>query len=143
MAGGKGAAFESSMLALIFTGTAIANIAQNASSPLTNLYIALHTASPGASGSQITNEAAYTSYARVGVPRTSSGWTISTNTVLPNVAITFPTATGGSETETYWSIGTAATGAGGILYWGPITPVISVSNGVGPYLTVGSMVTEN
>lgn len=41
-----------------------------------NLYVSLHTADPGAGGDQTTNEAAYTSYARVAVARTVAGWTV-------------------------------------------------------------------
>ena len=49
----KGNTFELDLLALIFNATAIANIADNAAaSPLTSLYVALHTADPGEAGSQ-------------------------------------------------------------------------------------------
>lgn len=128
---------------MIFNATAIATIAQNGTSPLTNLYVALHTASPGAGGSQTTNEAAYTSYARVAVARTSGGWTVSGASVSPAANISFPAATGGSETETYWSIGTAVSGTGEILYFGPISPTIVVTSGVTPILTTASTVTES
>src|SRR3954466_1466757 len=98
---GKGATFENDLLKLIFNATAIANIADNAAtSPLTNLYLSLHTASPGAAGSQTTNEAAYTSYARVAQARTSGGWTVSGQSVTLAAQANFPAATGGSETET-------------------------------------------
>ncbi len=41
-------------------------IADNAAtSPITNLYVSLHTGDPGEAGDQTTSEAAYTSYARV------------------------------------------------------------------------------
>lgn len=144
MSGGKGSTFESALLALIFNATTIANIAQNASSsPLTNLYVSLHTASPAAGGSQTTNEAAYTSYARVAVARTSSGWTVSGGSVSPAANIVFPTATGGSETETYAAIGTASTGAGEILYFGPLSSNIVVSSGVAPILTTATAITES
>jgi hypothetical protein len=43
-----GNTFENDIAKLIFNATAIANIADNAaSSPLTSLYVALHTADPG------------------------------------------------------------------------------------------------
>jgi hypothetical protein len=72
-------AAENSILNLIFRAEAWANIADNAaSSPLTNLYVSLHTADPGETGNQSTSEIAYTSYARVAVARSSSGWTSST-----------------------------------------------------------------
>jgi hypothetical protein len=140
----KGSTFDNDLLKLIFNATAIANIADNAgSSPLTNLYVGLYTASPLAGGSQTTNEAAYTSYARVAVARTSGGWTVTTNSVSPAATITFPTATGGSETETYFAVGTASSGTGKILYFGAISPTIVVSSGVTPQLTTSSAITES
>jgi hypothetical protein len=144
MAGGKASTFENDLLKLIFQATGIANIADNAaSSPLTNLYVSLHTADPGTGGNQTTNEAAYTSYARVAVARTSGGWSVSGNTVDPVAAIVFPTATGGSETETWAAVGTLTSGTGKILYRGPISPTIAVSNGVTPQLTTTSAITES
>ena len=129
-------------LKLILNATAIANIADNAASaPLTNIYVSLHTSTPGTAGSQTTNEAAYTSYARVAVARTSGGWTISTNTAVPAATITFPAATGGSETETFMGIGSASSGTG-VLYWyGAISPTIVVSSGVTPSLTTATTIT--
>jgi hypothetical protein len=140
----KGNTFENDLLKLIFNATAIANIADNAaSSPLTNLYVALHTADPGEAGSQTTSECAYTSYARVAVARTSGGFTVTGNSVSPAASIDFPAATGGSETATYFSIGTDVSGAGKILYSGAISPTISISSGVTPRLTTASTVTED
>jgi hypothetical protein len=144
LAGGKGSTFDNDLLKLILNGTAIANIADNASSsPLTNLYLSLHTADPGAGGSQNTSEAAYTSYTRMAVARTSSGFTVSGASATLTSAVVFPAATGGSETETWAAIGIALTGPGKILYRGPITPNLTVSTGVSPQLTTGSTFTES
>lgn len=141
---GKGNTWSNDILGLLFNATSVANIAINAtSSPLTNLYISLHTANPGASGAQNTSEAAYTGYARVAVARTAGSFTVSGTSVSPVANITFPTATAGSETETYFGIGTASTGTGVLLYSGTISPSIVVSNGVIPILTTGSTVTES
>lgn len=139
----KGSTFDNDLLKLIFNATAIGNIADNAgSSPLTNLYVSLHTASPTAGGSQTSSECAYTSYARVAVARTSGGWTVSTNTVAPVAAISFPACTGGTETATYFAVGTASSGTGKVLYWGTVTPNISISSGVTPSLTTSTLITE-
>jgi hypothetical protein len=136
--------YANSLLKLIFNGTAFANMADNAaSSPFTNLYVSLHTASPTATGNQTTNEAAYTSYARVAVARTSGGWNVVNNSVTPVATVTFPAASGGSETETYFGVGTSASGAGHLLYFGAISPTIPVTTGVIPELTTGSTITEN
>lgn len=131
-------------LKLIYNATAIANFADNAaSSPNTNIYVALHTASPGAGGTQATNEAAYTSYARVAVARSSGGWTVSTNTVVPASTITFPAATGGSETETFASTGKTSSGSTLLMHFGAISPSIVVSSGVTPSLTTASTLTAS
>lgn len=142
---GKSNVASNSLLNLLFQATTWANIAENASSsPITTLYVALHTADPTASGNQASNEATYVGYARVGIVRTSSGWTTSTaESVSPQAAITFPPGTGGSGTVIFFSIGTASSGAGEILYSGPVTPSIVTGNGVTPQLTTGSTITES
>lgn len=141
---GKGNTFCNDLLKLTFNATAIANIADNAaSSPLTNLFVSLHVSTPGAGGTQTTNEAAYTSYARVTVARTTGGWTASSSqSTSPVATVSFPAATGGSETETFGAIGVAVSGSSKILYFGAIAPNIVVSSGVTPQLTTASTVTE-
>lgn len=139
----KSNTFENDWLKLIFNATAIANLADNAaSSPLTNLYVSLHTADPGEAGDQSTNEVAYTSYARVAVARTAGGWTVTNNSVSPVANIDFPAATGGSGTVTYFGVGSASSGAGVLYYSGTVTPSISVASGVTPRLTTASTITE-
>ena len=143
----KSDAFESDILKLIFNATPIANIADNAAtSPLTTLFHALHTADPGDAGTQATSEATYTGYARVTTARTTGGWTVSGTSptqASPVSAITFPACTGGTNTITFASVGVATSGATKILYSGTVTPNISVSNGVTPQLTTASTVTED
>lgn len=143
----KSDTFEADILKLIFNATAIANIADNAAtSPLTNLYVALHTADPGETGVQNTSEATYTGYARVAVARTSGGWTISGTSptqVVPAATISFPACTAGTSTVTYFSVGVASSGATKILYSGAVSPSISVSTGVTPQLTTASTITED
>jgi len=140
----KGDTFENDWLKLVFNATAISAIADNAaSSPLTNLYVSLHTSDPGEAGDQTSNECAYGSYARVAVARTSSGWTVSGNSVSPAATISFPTASSGSETATHAAVGTASSGTGKILYRGAIVPNITITSGVTPELTTGSTITED
>lgn len=140
----KSDAFENDWLKLVFNATPIANLADNAaSSPLTSLSVALHTADPGESGNQTTNETSYTGYARVSVARTSGGWTVTGNSVSPAAAISFPACTGGTATITYFSIGPTGGGATKIFYSGTVTPNIAVSSGVTPQLTTASTVTED
>src|SRR3569623_1791923 len=105
----KSSTLDTDLLKLIFNATPIANMADNAAtSPLTNLYVGLHTADPTASGTQSSSEVAYTSYARVAVARTTGGWTVSGNSVSPAANISFPAGTGGTGTATYWSVGVAS-----------------------------------
>lgn len=142
----KSSAFESDLLKLLFNATPIANVADNAAtSPFTQLAIALHTADPGAAGNQTTSEATYTSYARVNVNRTSGGWTISganPTQAAPVAAITFPACTGGSSTVTHFSVGATGGGATKIFYSGTVTPNLAVTSGVTPQLTTATVCTE-
>lgn len=140
----KSNALENGILALLFNGTAIADLAENDStSPAPNLHVSLHTADPGEAGTQETSEVAYTGYARVAVARTSGGWTVTGNSVSPVADIEFPAATGGSATATHFGIGVALSGAGVLLYSGTLTPNIAISNGVTPRITTGSTITED
>lgn len=140
----KSDSFENSLLKLIFNATAIANLADNAgTSPLTNLYVSLHTSDPGETGNQTTNETSYTSYARVAVARGTGGWTVTANSVSPVANIDFPAATGGTGTITHFGVGTASSGTGVLYYSGTVTPNITVSSGVTPRLTTASTITED
>jgi hypothetical protein len=141
---GKSDTFENDVLRLIFTATAIANVADNAaSSPITNLHVSLHTGSPEA-GNQTTSETAYTGYARVAVARSGSGWTVTGSSVSPAANIDFGACTaspGGAIT--HWAVGTAASGTGKVLYSGTVTPNITMAVSVIPRLTTASTVTED
>jgi hypothetical protein len=85
-----------------------------------SLYLALHTADPGGAGAQNTSEAAYGSYARQALARSGAGFSRSGQTVSNAGVVNFPQATSGSETLTHWSLGTASSGAGKILFSGPL-----------------------
>lgn len=133
---------DNGLIALIYNGTAITGIAINATSaPITNIYVALHTADPTAAGAQNASEIAYTSYARVAVARTSGGWTVSGNNVNPTASIAFPTGTGGSGTASFWSTGVASSGATSIINSGPISPPIVCGTGITPTLSTATQIT--
>lgn len=102
-----------------------------------SIYISLHTADPGEAGDQTTNEATYTSYARVAVVRSGAGWTVLTGTVDNDAAITFPEATGGSNTITHFGVGTDTSGAGKLMYKGALTASLAVSLGITPQFNIG------
>lgn len=139
-------AFENDCLLLLFNNTNIANLGDatgvRGSTTAGSLFVALHTADPGEAGTQTTSEAAYTSYARVAVARSGTGWTISGTapTKAANAAaVNFPAATGGSETETFFSVGTASSGAGEILASGALTASLAVSSGITPSFAIGQL----
>lgn len=141
----KGNVFINDLLKLWFNATNIANIADNAAtSPLTNLYVSLHIASPGAAGDQTTSEISYTGYARVAVVRTTSGWTASSaQSTSPVATIAFGAMTAGTGgTATHFGVGSLTSGTGKLLCFGTITPNIPVSNGTTPQLTTASTITE-
>ena len=134
------------VLALIFNGTAWANIADNAaSSPATNLYLSLHTADPGVGNDQTTNETAYTNYARVAVVRTTSGWAVPSGAATSNAAlIQFAQCGASGATLTHIAIGTASSGPGTVLYAGALSSSLAVSNGIQPQFSIGALdVTES
>jgi hypothetical protein len=119
---GIGSTFANATLKLILNGTGIPNIADNtATSPLTNVYVSLHTADPTASGNQTSNEATYPGYVRQAVARTTGGWTVTGNSASPVAAITFPSGTGSYP---YAAIGYASSGTGEIIASGGVSPVI-------------------
>src|SRR3972149_4712266 len=134
----KGNTFENDFLKLIFQAVAIADIAEDdTTSPLTNLYVSLHTADPGEAGDQTTSEATYTGYARVAVARTASGWAVTNNIADKVAAIPFGACTAGSNTITHFAVGTASSGAGKILYSGALTASLAVSAGITPQFAIG------
>lgn len=132
--------FETALLALIFNGDTITNIADNASStPATDFYISLHTGDPGEGGDQTTSETAYTSYARVAVVRSSGGWSVVNDEATNIAAITFPTCTGGTSTVTHFGIGLSSSGAGTLLFKGALSSSLAISNGITPSFQPGEL----
>lgn len=105
-----------------------------------DLYLALHTSAPSGTD-QTSNEAAYTSYARQALSRTQADgdWTIAAGAATNANDVTFPEATGGSETNTHWSIGTAVSGTGYILWSGALSASIPVTTGVTPEVPAGEL----
>lgn len=140
-------AWETALLSLLFENANASNIGDatglRGSSTAGSLYFSLHTADPGEAGDQTTNEVAYTSYARVAVARSTSGFTVTADAVATDADVTFPAGTGGSGTATHFGIGTAVSGAGVLLYKGTITPNIVCGPGVTPILSAGTVVTES
>ena len=120
----KGNTFETELLALIFQNANLALIGDatglRGSTVAGSLFLALHSADPGEAGDQTTSEVAYTGYARVGVVRSAVGFTVTGNQVSPAANVDFGACTAAPATYAFWTIGTAASGAGKILYRGVI-----------------------
>ena len=143
----KGNTFENDLLLLIFNNTNCALVGDatglRGSSTAGSLYVSLHTSDPGEAGTQTTNETSYTSYARVAVVRSGSGFTVSSGSVSTAANVDFPACTGGTATITHFGIGTDVSGTGKLLYKGAVSPSISVSSGVTPRLTTATAITED
>lgn len=104
-----------------------------------SFYISLHTADPGESGDQTSNETSYTGYARAAIVRGSTGWVRAASTVSNNVSISFPQCTAGFANISHFGIGTASTGAGNLLMKGTLTSTLAVSSGIQPQFVIGSL----
>jgi hypothetical protein len=129
------------LLKLVFNAVAWANMADNAaSSPLTNLYLSLHTADPGVGNAQTTNEVAYTSYARIAILRTTGGWTVATNTATNLALAQFAQCGVTGATATHVAIGTAASGAGNVLYAGALSSSLAIAQNIQPQFAASALV---
>lgn len=136
-------AFETALLTLYFNNTDHAAVGDAAgiqnSAAAGSFYISLHTADPGETGDQTTNEATYTSYARVAVARSGAGWTISGANVSNAAAVTFPACTGGTNTITHFGIGSDSSAAGNLFFSGALTASIAISSGITPSFAIGEL----
>lgn len=144
----KSNTFENDVLNLIFNNTAIAGIGDSGgllpSAAPGSLYVSLHTADPGETGTAVTSETAYTGYARVAVSR-AGGFTVSSaGSVSPAANLDFPecTASPGSALS-FFGIVSTASGAGKLLYSGALSPTITMAIGVIPRVKSTSTITED
>ena len=129
-------AFETALLEHVFNNAAITLIGDASgllpSAVAGSLYVSLHAGDPGESGSQTSNEVAYTNYARVAVARTAGGWSISGNTASNTALIQFPQCGVTGATAQYVGIGTAASGAGSLLFSGQLGSPLTIANLITP-----------
>jgi hypothetical protein len=136
-------AAEANLLNIMFLNIDWANIGNagglRGSTSAGSFYISLHTADPGETGNQTTNEATYTGYARVAVARSGSGFTLTTSTISNTALVQFAQCTGGSNTLTHFGIGTDLSGAGNLIFKGALTSSLSVSNGIQPQFAAGAL----
>ena len=131
---------------LMYRATNWANVADNAaSSPLTNVYVSLHTSNLSAGTNQQTeNETAYTNYARVAVAR-STGWDAASAGATANAAtISFAQCGASGATLTHVATGSAASSTGTVWHYGALNASLAVSSGITPQFAAGALtVTES
>lgn len=127
----KGRALREQWLKFIFWGTKPDFLsAVIGGAPITNLYLSLHSASPGEAGTQLTSEVGYTGYTRIAQLRTTGagGWFVTEGSVgtgdwyaTNNGELLWPVKTDAPATTiTHVGIGTASSGAGTLLYFIPV-----------------------
>jgi hypothetical protein len=144
----KSNAFETAFLAHVFLNLPIPGIGDATGLPASavagSLYLSLHTADPGEAGDQTTSECAYAGYARRAVARSGAGWTVAGDTASPVADTDFPEAPMGSPDITHFGVGTAASGAGLLLWSGPFAaPISCAAQAVIPRLKATSTITED
>ncbi len=102
-------------------------------------YLALYTADPGETGTAVTNEATYTSYARVAITK-ATAWTDGGSSFSNAALVQFPKCTGGANDITHFGVVTSVSGAGQLLYSGALSSTLSVSNNIQPQFGAGDLV---
>lgn len=134
---------ETAFLNLLFKNTAWANVGDASglqpAGTAGSFYVALHTADPGDSGDQSTNEISYTGYARVAVARSGAGWTVSGGQVSNTASVQFGECTAGSGTATHFSVGVASSGATAIVFSGALGASRAISSGITPLFNIGAL----
>ncbi len=143
----KSDVFENDLLQLLFKNVAIANIGDATGLPGSavagNFWFTQHTADPGDIGTAVTNETAYTGYARQARAR-GAGFTVTGNSVSPATDVDFPEATAAPGGPiTHFGVVNTASGAGKLLYKGTMTPNITMAIGVIPRIKSTSTITED
>ena len=138
---------ESNLLLLVFENANWANVGDatglRGSSSAGSFYASLHTADPGETGSQTTNESAYTNYARVGIARSSAGWTVSGTAptqAANDAAVTFPQCGVTGSTVTHFEVGRESSGAGEALWIGALASQLIINQNITPSFGISQLV---
>lgn len=83
------------------------------------------------------------SYARIAVARSGAGFTVTSNAATLAAMATFAAMAGGTGgTATHFGLGTDASGAGNLLFFGAITPNLVIAAGTTPKLDTGTTITQ-
>lgn len=138
-------AFEDAQLKLFLQNVDITGIGDSGgirgSATAGSIYAVLCTADPGEAGTAVTNEVAYTGYARAAIARSTGAWNVSNGVGSNAVAVNFPARTdsGAAVTATHIALVSSASGAGMILWSGPMNSPssISITQGIAPSFAAG------
>ena len=103
-----------------------------------NLYLALYTADPDETGTAVTNETAYTNYARQTIVK-ATGWTDGGSSFTNSALIQFPQCWVTGAILTHVAVVTTASGAGQILYSGALNSSLAVANLIQPQFAIWSL----
>jgi hypothetical protein len=136
---------ETAYLKLVFQNVPMANIGDagglQPSAVAGNFYLALYTSDPTDTDSGV--ETTYTGYARVAIPRSVVGFSVTDNIVSNLQEGLFPVSIGGSEVVSHWGLRTALAG-GDLLGSGALTGSVTVDIGDTPRVQAGLMtITED
>ena len=123
---------ETAVLNQVFVGTALS---WNGNA---NLWIALHTADPGETGTAVTSEATYGSYARIALAR-ATDFSVVGNQVSNANLEQFAQCSSGSNTITHASIVDTSSGAGNIIVRATLNTPIPVSTGIQPQFAANGL----
>lgn len=133
---------ETAFLNLLFKNTAWAAIGDagglQPSAAAGSFYVALHSADPGDAGDQEASEIAYTGYARVAVAR-GAGFNVAGAVVSNAATVQFGECTAGTATVTHFTVGTALSGAGTVVYRGALGATRNISSGITPLFNAGAL----
>lgn len=136
----KGTATCNNFLNLLYRRVAWANVADDAaSSPITQIKMRLATASYVASDNGAANEATYTNYAAVDVPRSTSGWDAASGGAIQNTDPVEFAQCGASGNTITSAAATKGAGASDIFHYGDLNASIAVSNQIQPRFPAGAI----
>lgn len=125
---------ENDLMKLIYNSVALSWAAT------TDLWVSLHTSNPDEGGSQTTNEASYTGYARVAIDRsTDAELTVTANSVANALLVQFAECTAGSAAVTHFAFGTASSGAGQVIHKGALAATLNIAAGIQPQFNAGAL----
>ena len=135
--------FETNILKLIFTNVTLAGIGDGGgllkSVADGVFYISLSTGTLDDTHIQNQTETTYTGYIRKSIARDVASWTVTTDTVDNDAAITFAAGTGGSGTVIDFGIGDGASGATAMHFFGALDAGLVVGSGVTPEFAIGAL----